>query len=365
MKKNILLVGSYGRGNIGDDIFLVSALELFKDANLFINCADETLLPEKVRGNVTTISTTSQRDIFHKISVFRKIDAVIFWGGDLWVLLYGDKFPRQSLYKMLIMNIFVRMFGKKVLYIGVGIGDLSGYDLSLARSSARLANQIVVRESRSQKVLNLPGKVTTLPDLAINLPYLETTKHVLPQQNEKFIIGISILYHIHEPAKNFAPYIESIAKFVNGLDTKKFSILLIPMLGDKKDPHNDLWASEQLAKLFKKNIDYTTYHPKDIESLTKKLSTCHVLIGTRLHANILATLSATPCIGISYRPKIRSFFQDSKIEEYCLDMDNLQTLGDLFKDIHNSYSKVSGQYHTASKKALEKRIHYKEVIRKI
>src|SRR5687767_14340252 len=107
--KNILLLGSYGRGTIGDDALLLAALKLFQGHKLFINSANDELLPSAVRSSVTTMSTTDNRDWRKKLAIFRKLNAIVYCGGDLWVELYGDRFPRISLYKMLIVNLIARL----------------------------------------------------------------------------------------------------------------------------------------------------------------------------------------------------------------------------------------------------------------
>src|SRR6266702_1396691 len=168
-KPHTLLLGSYGRGNLGDDVFLVAAAELFANHKLYINSADDSLLPDSAKGLVTTISTTSSKDALKKLQIFLKVKNIVYWGGDVWVELYGDHFPRQSLYKMIALNAFARLFNKKVHYVGCGIGKLRGWSLMLAKMSARLGHTVIARERRSAEVLGLAG-VEVMPDLAINLP---------------------------------------------------------------------------------------------------------------------------------------------------------------------------------------------------
>src|SRR5688572_17157705 len=120
----ILLIRSFARGNIGDDAFLLAALKLFVGHQLYINSADVSLLPQPIKFKVTTIATASRSGLLDKIKVFMLIKDVVYCGGDLWVELYGDKYPRQSLYKMAIVNLIARLCGKKVLYVGCGIGKL-------------------------------------------------------------------------------------------------------------------------------------------------------------------------------------------------------------------------------------------------
>ena len=65
--KKILLIGSYGRGNLGDDAFIYSAIKLFPNCEIYINSANDDLLPADIRAQVKTIHTTGLRDLFVKI----------------------------------------------------------------------------------------------------------------------------------------------------------------------------------------------------------------------------------------------------------------------------------------------------------
>ena len=150
-----LLLGAYGHGNSGDDVFLHAALRLFAKHKLYGNSADDSLLPAGVTEQVTTIATTGKGDVFKKLSILLSVDIFVYCGGDLWVELYGERKPRQQLYKMLLLNLAGRLLGKKIFYLGCGIGALRGYSLFLARLSARLAHGIIVREERSARVLRL------------------------------------------------------------------------------------------------------------------------------------------------------------------------------------------------------------------
>src|SRR6185369_14761498 len=166
-------------------------------------------------------------DVLAKIKLFLALKQVVYWGGDLWVELYGTKAPRQLLYKMVAMNLLLRLFGKRIYYIGCGIGDLYGASRFLARLSARLARKVVVREQRSAGVLDLP-QVAVLPDLAINLPYNRARRHTLPAKRP-FAIVISVLWSIPHHEQNFPKVLQSIAGLINSLPAKDFAITLLPM----------------------------------------------------------------------------------------------------------------------------------------
>lgn len=264
------------------------------------------------------------------------------------------------LYKMVLLNILLRLSGKKVHYIGCGIGDLHGFSLWLARLSARMASKIVTREQRTARVLGLHN-IRVLPDLAINSPYNTARLHTV---DKPFILTISILQDIPLPHKNFPKLISQLARFLDTLPKRKFKIVLLSMHIDPAEPYDDLRASQQLKQLVKKH-DVELFAPRDLESITRQLGNSHLIIGGRLHANILGILNSTPTIGIAYRPKVRSFFEDNHLESYCLDLDHLSELPRLFQKVYDDYDEVSRIFYQVSRDNLMKRKEYTELIKNL
>jgi len=361
-KPSILLLGSYGRGNLGDDVFLVAAAQLFAGRKLYINSANDELLPDIARSFVTTVSTISARDALKKIKVFLEVDSIVYWGGDVWVKLYGDRFPRLPLYKMIALNVLARLWGKKIHYVGCGIGQLSGYSLWLARLSARLAQTVIVREKRSAALLAIPN-VQVAADLAVNLPFYSPHRHRRPSHSKPFTVGISLLYHLPEPQHNFPRIVEHLSAFIASLPPEKFRVILMPMLVSDHEAHDDLWASRQLqARLEAAGLSCEIYQAKDLADWIRQVGLLDLVIGTRLHANILATLNATPCLGIAYRPKVRSFFQDNNLDQHCIDLDSLRELPKRFWALYQQYEETAKDFFAASSHNLEQRVAYQEFI---
>lgn len=355
----ILLLGAYGRGNAGDDVFLHCALELFPDRTIYINSADDALLPEIAKGKVQTISTVSPRDIFKKLALYIHLKEVVYWGGDLWVELYGTKTPRQLLYKMALMNLLLRLSGKRIYYVGCGIGNLRGFSLWLARFSARLAKKIVVREKRTAEVLGLP-QVSLLPDLAVNLPYHSPVLHTLPAAGKKFHIIISLLHAIPNPETAFPKFIQDIAAFIKTLPGEQYRISLLPMHITEHEAHDDLWASKELLTLLPGH-EIDIIYERDLAQTIAILRDSDLVIGGRLHANILAILNGTPAIGIAYRPKVRAFFDDNGIGEFCLDISEVDQVGRVFNGLLKKYALSAQLFFNVSKQNLEKRADYKKL----
>ena len=360
-KSATLLLGSYGRGNLGDDVFLAAAAELFKHHDLYINSADDTLLPEHAQKAVETISTEGFADVIKKAKVFLKIKNIVYFGGDVWVELYGNRFPRQSLYKMVLLNSLARLFGKKIHYIGTGIGQLRGWSLMLARASARLSHTIVAREKRSADVLGLAG-VEVLPDLAVNLPYYRPKLHKLPAAGHPFVIGISLLYHLPDPGVNFPLLAGQIAAFIDALPSDRFRVVLLPMLVSDHDDYDDQWASEQVQQLVSSTVPVEIYQAHNLQDLIQTLGDFHLVVGTRLHTNILATLNATPCLGIAYRAKVSSFFADNSLGKYCVDLAEVGHLPEIFWQMYHNYPVVAEQFRGVSKRNLAQKEAYRAFV---
>lgn len=358
-QRPLLLLGAYGRGNAGDDVFLHCAIELFPNRTLYINSADDTLLPDVAKGRVQTISTVSPRDIFKKIGLYVHIKEVVYWGGDLWVELYGTKMPRQLLYKMAILNILLRLSGKKIYYVGCGIGKLEGFSLRLARFSACLAKKIVVREQRTKDILSLPT-VSLLPDLAVNLPYHKPVLHALPGKDQKFWIIISVLHAIPNPDTAFPRLIHELASFIETLPPQKFKISLLPMHMTEHETNDDLWASQELLKLLP-NRDIDIIYERDLGKTIALLRECNLVIGSRLHANILAMLNATPAIGIAYRPKVKAFFEDNGLGDFCLELGDVRRIDAVFEKLYASYASQAELFYQVSKQNLAKRADYQKL----
>lgn len=359
--KPILLLGAYGRGNAGDDVFIICALQLFKDRMLYMNAADTALLPTSVRtAGIQTLSTISMRDIFLKIRVFLRVREVVYWGGDLWVELYGARCPRQLLYKMVLLNLLLRIWGKRVYYVGCGIGDLHGFSLWLARLSAGMAHAITVRERRSAELLCLK-QASVLPDLAVALPYNRPLRH-RKHADKPFSIVISVMHSLPNMEQTFPLLLESIAGLINNLPSEQYRITILPMHISSADAFDDLRASEELARLVSGHRVRLCKTPRSLRSVVRLMRNSHLVIGTRLHANILAMLNATPAIGIAYRPKVRSFFAENKLDEYVLELDQLQKLPSLFQMIYDQYEEVSQRFYQASKHNLGQRAAYARII---
>lgn len=366
-KKEMLIIGSYGRGNIGDDAFLIILYDFFKqNFNITINTSNDAELPLEVKDKVKFIETDFFKNPIQKIKTLLKIDVVVYGGGNLWLKLIGEKFADRNLVKMLLVNLVCKILGKKIYYLGCGAADLKGFSLFLARCSSYLADYIVLRDSDSLQRLRLKKNYSVLPDLTVNLIKKENlVKGLEDKKSIKKVkkVGISVLYFVPNPNKNFDKMLTQIAKLINQNQNIEFT--LISMFTSKKEPKNDTWASNELIKKVQKKDTCKVFESSSLQEYLQILSQQDLVIGTRLHSNILSFVAGTPSIGIAYREKVASFFKENKISEKCLKFNNLENLENLFSKTQQEIQDYYLELNKIRQDLFQKHLDYQKIVDKI
>jgi hypothetical protein len=83
-------------------------------------------------------------------------------------------------------------------------------------------------------------------------------------------------------------------------------------------------ADERWTRLALNGIDAEVVMPADAEAAARELARCSVAIVSRLHAGILAAISATPVVALEYLPKCRDFARSIDNERSLIRTDKLR-----------------------------------------
>ncbi|WP_010632942.1 polysaccharide pyruvyl transferase family protein, partial [Sporolactobacillus vineae] len=106
---------------------------------------------------------------------------------------------------------------------------------------------------------------------------------------------------------------------------RNISVYLLPQVIGPGQDNDRIINKEVYSKL--KNIDHVNLididiSPQELKDLYSKLD---LLIGTRMHSNIFALSSGTPCVAISYEQKTDGIMSDLNLSNYVIKIDKINS----------------------------------------
>ena len=298
----ILISGYYGFGNAGDEALLSSILQALLERERHAEITVISGNPVETT-NTHKVKAIGRFDMWKIYQAIHSCDMLISGGGSL----LQDVTSARSLYYYLSIIALANALGKRVMIYAQGIGPLRK---SLARATVgRVLNQvsmITVRDHASKEELfslgihNVP--ITVTADAVLGMHPVDTLvgRDILASYGVDFdrpIVGVSV-----RAWKDCTAYQRTLAKALDQIQTaKNAQIVFIPM-----QHREDTMEAETIAKQMKSKstILADSYSTTELLALSGSVD---VMIGVRLHALVFSALMETPCLGISYDPKILNF----------------------------------------------------------
>jgi polysaccharide pyruvyl transferase WcaK-like protein len=307
-KNSVLLLGAYGRKNLGDDIYLHVILERLGDRCVYFNCWNLANLPSdiKLKPKHQPFATRIFKDMGIKLQALIKSRIIIYGGGELWMRFHANSVKNVVLYKMLLVNCLFRLLRKKIYYISVGAEELSGWSLLLAKGSAMLADKIYFRDKKSAYLLGMnKNRYLVVPDLVLLAK--------IPPQGKAAVdyIGLSMLYDIG-PKFDREEYWLNLA---HRLRHSGMPILPLPAMDDRNYTENDHSILMDFFKRFE--LKYDDMHYESIAQLTEAISRSVIVVSSRLHISLIALMCEVPTIAVGYKPKVLRIFNNLGLDKCC------------------------------------------------
>lgn len=298
----ILISGYYGFGNAGDEALLSSILqallELEPQAEITVISGNptETMKTHKVKA-------IGRFDMWKIYRAVHSCDMLISGGGSL----LQDVTSARSLYYYLSIIALANTLGKRVMIYAQGIGPLSK---SLARATVghvlNRVSMITVRDHASKEELlslgihNVP--ITVTADAVLGMHPVDTAvgRDILASYGVPLnqpIVGVSV-----RAWKDCIDYQTILAEALDQIHQEtEAHIVFIPMQHREDTTEADAIAKQMKSKSIVLADSYST------TELLALSGSVNVMIGVRLHALVFSALMETPCLGISYDPKILNF----------------------------------------------------------
>lgn len=330
--KKILLLGTHGQYNWGDDLLLETFLkQLGSDNEYYINSYDPLKTSEFIGSNFKVKVFHTTRDINKLLSYLFKVDVVFFAGGTILRELYStNKRNRYSSLLMVTSLIFFakKIARKKVILSNIGVGPLNTKTgRSLTKIAINNTDYVSLRDQSSfdlLKSLNIHHKnIRVVPDVI----FIRTKADFLSDQQKNkdanknsLSIALNLNFNIANSG-NWDYFINQLQKAILVLREKyDLTIKTIPMQ-IAFNPENDVKTLKEFIQLLPgvKVIEFIPKSPMDIGT---KIAECDIALGERFHFIVISSIINIPVVALEYDIKVTSLVKQLGIENYGIDINS-------------------------------------------
>lgn len=292
----ILIIGYFGRSNLGDDLMLHNLISNIKIihplARISVVAHDCQLLPPL--GDVDIIKSSDK--LLYLISLFRA--NIVIWGGGTCFYDSGNAESNRGIRDLIRIGNLCRLFKTKLFFLGVGVGKITENVEENIKHIFSLSEKIYFRDEFSliygKKIIG--NNAERSGDLALLLDVSEK------QNDNKMYITYSGVYKYDLDLVWLSSILEYLSCKYNA------EIAFLPChrgVGDDNIHHKEV---RSLLKSKSIVFDVNNY-----DEYIDVLSKSHFHIGVRLHSIVLADMLGVPNIGIEYSPKIKKYIESTGV----------------------------------------------------
>lgn len=314
----ITIMGWFGSGNFGDELILLSQLQLLKKHKFHIFSFNPKLTQKATQQHhekILSIVKLGQKLAFFQTNflglskAFNQSDLVLIGGGGMLQDAY-------NWYTAPYMGLFIflaKIFTKPVGFFLIGAGPLNlFFSQKMVNLACKQADFIFTRDQHSQKVLEKIGveskKITTLCDPVLALRVKPST----PKISKKTQYFIFCPREVGQWKKlNYQDVARSLDQISNRLNLKPLLLSLSSYtnnLAQNISEPKDYVIAQQISKHMK--TKHTILKHQSISETMTLFQKSNFVISMRLHGLILAASLDIPFIGYSYH-------NDKKLKIFC------------------------------------------------
>jgi polysaccharide pyruvyl transferase WcaK-like protein len=283
-------------------------------------------LDKRLRGAFIGLSE-ELREYVQAFRTLKGTDAFIVPGTGLLTDAFGlSGWGPHNLFKWTLMENLRRC---KILFVSVGAGPIDrSAGRFLVKSALALADYRSYRDDSSINFLRGIGFRKSddrrYPDLAFSLPSgLLSVEEV--DRRRRAVVGLGLMvyaedYSIANPARDtYTAYLDSLVVFATWLLSQDYDIRLL--LGDGDTAVIQEFKSLLRARLQKFDEERVIDEPiTSVQEVLSQLAGADIVVATRFHNVILASLLKKPVIAISFHHKCASLMSEMGLSGYCHDI---------------------------------------------
>ncbi|HVI69183.1 MAG TPA: polysaccharide pyruvyl transferase family protein, partial [Magnetospirillaceae bacterium] len=315
-QKSVLLLGSYGHTNLGDDVLMWNYLEYLKSlsyTNIYVNVNDPNLVPQPIRQKYPDLHMleTYKTSIATYIRIMREVDCVVYGGGTIYKELYAStgRSKYSVIQRLMIFNVLARLLGARIYHLHIGIGSLkTSLGRFITKHSLAPATYSLLRDHESyvfaRDTLKLPDTklYDTTDGLFLNQIWRKPWhKAPLPPAAKKTgtVIGINVLSDIPDWVDRKA-YITTIRQFVKNRLEEGSYVVFVPFQHDHNPRNDRLFMHKIFDDILATYPNHHFIEQATIDTISSLVKQCDVFVGMRFHSLLLSTVNHVPFVGIAY-----------------------------------------------------------------
>lgn len=331
-------------GNFDETLY---SWAVFENRNTFVRifrCLQLLLAYALYSRGVVTVPL--QKRLRKLLDDYRLSELIVFTGGGFWRTKNGLT-QTLNLGMHILMLRFAKIWGSKVVMAPVSFGPFaySWQEKWVAKALYECVDTVLIRESISmEKLGHYPHSNAVLTsDLAfvLDAPMVNTI------ERSQIVIGFTLRDWLKKSKQNKFEN-ELITVLIDAAAKYNAAILPIAQVDSLKFGDIDRSIAERVSTELKaakvKVLPLAT--PRTAEEAMRVYSQIDVLLGMRMHSNILAAIVNTPFVPISYEYKTQGIAAQLGMLELCI---NSET--DSGRDVSSVLGKV-----------LESKLEYKRII---
>lgn len=298
-KKQVLISGYYGYGNMGDDTILHT---ICREYGEFCDLTVLSMTPRKTAKDYG-ISAIPRFSLWKLHGAMRHAELLLFGGGSL---LQDRTSTRSLLYYLAVIRMALRR-GLPVVVYANGIGPVRGkLSRRLVAKTLDRVTAITLRDQDSLLELQAMGLrrrdavVTADPVFSLDPVSQEKARALLDQTGiprELPLMGISLRSSSQQEAEKLAELYDGICR-----ETGLVPVFLC------MQPSVDFPAAQRVMEKMQVK-GYLLPEEISAREMMGIIGCMELVTSMRLHALIFAAAAGTPVMGFDYDPKVSSLLQ--------------------------------------------------------
>ncbi len=325
----ILLLGTHGQYNIGDELLLETFLHQLGDQHSYvINTYDpaDTAARLGSRYQFSLINTAGDR--WALLQHLRRADALVFAGGSILKELSAA--TGRNRYSTLLMILAIvtaaRWLGRAPLaMLNIGVGPIrTPRGRRLAGMILNRVNFVAVRDEASAELCRTIGVKTNVISstdavLSVTPEWLLGSSTVGTRApGGPLRIALSLNHDIEVP-ENWEHVMATLSQAMRELASERpIEVHGLPMQSRGKT-HDDATVLREFAARMPE-VTFVEHLPNDHHDVAGLIASCDVLVAERLHAIITSAKLGVPVVPLVYDIKVREVARSLGIDDLGIDL---------------------------------------------